>query len=60
MRNAEEIREELDDIYRMIRRSEDASDMFKLDKKYKRELENKQGRLQKEINEINRINGTEY
>lgn len=60
MRNAEEIREEIEDIYNMLRRSEDASDMFKLDKKYKRELENKQQQLQKEINEINRINGTEY
>lgn len=60
MRNAEEIREELDDIYRVLRRSEDTSDMFKLDKKYKRELENKQVRLQKEINEINLVNGTEY
>ena len=60
MRNAEEIREELDYIYGMLRRSEDVSDMFKLDKKYKRELENKQQQLQKEINEINLVNGTEY
>ena len=60
MSNTEAIREDLDDIYRVLRRSEDVSDMFKLDKKYKRELENKQGRLQKEINEINRVNGTEY
>lgn len=60
MRNAEEIREELDDIYRTLRRSEDGADMFKLDKKYKKELENEQGKLQKELNKINNEYGTEY
>ncbi len=60
MRNAEEIREEIDYIYEMLRRSEDGADMFKLDKKYKKELEDEQQKLQKEINVINKINGTEY
>lgn len=60
MRNAEEIREELDDIYRTIRRSEDGADMFKLDKKYKKELEAEQQKLQKELNKINNEYGTEY
>lgn len=60
MRNAEEIREELDNIYRMLRRSEDGADMFKLDKEYKKELKNEQGKLQKEINKINNEYGTEY
>lgn len=60
MKNAEEIREEIDDIYRTIRRSEDGADMFKLDKKYKKELEAEQQKLQKELNKINNEYGTEY
>lgn len=60
MSNAEEIREEIDNIYGMLRRNNDGADMFNLDKKYKKELEDEQQKLQKEINEINRINGTEY
>lgn len=60
MISGEDMREELDDVKRCLSRHTDGADMFRLDKKAKHDLEAKEMHLRKQLNNYNKLHGTEY